>query len=64
LPRRSGRRFHGAGDSLDPLIQPKNNAAGQWDFPRIDRDEFAKLVSLELDAMDQDDVLLIRLTDA
>ena len=45
---------------LNPLVQPKMNQAGQWDLPKgFSRDEFSRLVSLELDALEKEDIDLI-----
>ncbi len=46
---------------MSPLVQPVHGAGGGWDYPAgFDRDSFARLTELELDAVDGEDVALLQ----
>ena len=60
LPQNSGAWISdGSVIRLNPLIQPVRNA-GSWDFPKGFEQTFGRLVSLGMDALEQDDVDLIK----
>jgi hypothetical protein len=46
---------------FNPLIQPIRNASGQWRLPNtLDEEEFSSLVEMDMDAVEQDEVELIK----
>ncbi|MFZ3018860.1 MAG: patatin-like phospholipase family protein [Gallionella sp.] len=46
---------------FSPLIQPMKNNSGQWGLPEgLDEEEFASLVKMDMDAVKQDEVELIK----
>lgn len=46
---------------FNPLIQPVRNASGQWSLPNtLDEEEFSTLVKMDMDAVKQDEVDLIK----
>lgn len=44
---------------MNPMVQPKSKGS-DWDFPGIAREDFIRLTELELDAIDEKDVKILR----